>query len=155
MKRILTSLLIFVTLVYVGYSATASTSGKIPPELVDEWATSKSEFARGAITSGSAVYLTGDGTALFIGAAPPIGIRGIAVYDSLAHSLTVTMLDDDDGGATTPDAGSRLRCAREDSRYRPSPKSRGVQATAGPSARLHSQRYRSGKEPNQALEQTR
>jgi hypothetical protein len=96
--RALTVFLTFVALAYAAYAAPASTPGKIPPELVGEWATAKSQFARDAIMTGSVVYLLADGTVAFIGAPPPIGIRGISVYDPAAHTLTVTLLDDEDGG---------------------------------------------------------
>ena len=56
----------------------------------------------GVLTSGSTIYLTADGTAAFLGAPPPIGVRATAVYDSSAHTLKVTLLDDDDGGRHGP-----------------------------------------------------
>lgn len=98
MPRPLTVFLTLVALAYAASAATASTPGKIPPELVGEWATAKSQFARGAIVTGSVVYLLPDGTVAFIGAPPPIGIRGISVYDPVKHTLTITLLDDEDGG---------------------------------------------------------
>lgn len=98
MPRALTVFLTLVVPAYAAYAAPALTPGKLPPELVGEWATAKSQFARGAIATGSVVYLVADGTVAFIGAPPPIGIRGISVYDPAAHTLTVTLLDDEDGG---------------------------------------------------------
>lgn len=63
-----------------------------------EWATPKSRFSRDLLTSGSALYLLPDGMAGFIGAPPPIGVRGEATYDPQALELSVTLLDDDSGG---------------------------------------------------------
>jgi hypothetical protein len=70
----------------------------VSPELVGEWATEKSRFARGALQAGSALYLGPDGATAFVGAPPPIGIRGHATYDAANSRLTVTLFDDDDGG---------------------------------------------------------
>ncbi|HYC71868.1 MAG TPA: hypothetical protein VEB66_11715 [Opitutaceae bacterium] len=70
----------------------------LPAEIVGEWAAPGSRFGRGALTRGSALYLAGDGTAVLLGAPPPIGIRGQATYDPSTRRLTIALFDDDNGG---------------------------------------------------------
>src|SRR5262245_40053364 len=75
------------------WAAQAAAADNIPPELVGEWATEKSEFSGGALSKGAAMYLTRQGVGALIGAPPPIGVKGPATYDAKTQVLTVRLTE--------------------------------------------------------------
>lgn len=66
---------------------------QIPPELVGVWASRGAKFTRGAINQGSTVYLSGNGSAAFIVAPPPIGAVGRATYNPKTFTLRLTFTE--------------------------------------------------------------
>jgi hypothetical protein len=71
----------------------ASAADSLPTALVGEWATAESEFSRGALSSGAALYLTARGVGALIGAPPPIGAQGPATYDAKTQRLTLRLTE--------------------------------------------------------------
>ena len=75
------------------WTTSAAAADSLPPALVGEWATAESEFSRGALSSGAALYLTAQGVGALIGAPPPIGAQGPATYDAKTQRLTLRLID--------------------------------------------------------------
>jgi len=71
----------------------AEAADSLPTDLVGEWATEKSEFSRGALSKGAAIYLTAQGVGALIGAPPPIGALGPATYDAKTRMLTLRLTE--------------------------------------------------------------
>ena len=70
----------------------AHAAQNLPEELVGEWATEKSEFNRGALAKGVAIYLWPQGAGALIGAPPPVGAMGPATYDAITRTLTLRLM---------------------------------------------------------------
>ena len=65
----------------------------IPPELVGEWVSPDAKFSGQLLAKGSAIYLDTNGFVAMIGAPPPIGMAGTAVYDPKRFILTLNLHD--------------------------------------------------------------
>jgi hypothetical protein len=74
-------------------ASSAAAADSLPTALVGEWATAQSEFSRGVLSSGAALYLTTQGVGALIGAPPPIGAQGPATYDAKTQRLTLSLIE--------------------------------------------------------------
>jgi hypothetical protein len=68
-------------------------SGEIPSELIGEWATKETEFVRGGVSKGTAIYLGREGAGFIISAPPPIGAKGAASFNAEKQTLTMKMAE--------------------------------------------------------------
>jgi hypothetical protein len=91
--------LLLVTII-AAWAAYANAADNIPADLVGEWATERSEFSRGALSKGAAMYLTAQGVGALIGAPPPIGAQGPATYDAKTRMLTLRLTEQEQVRAT-------------------------------------------------------
>ena len=71
----------------------AAGADTLPTDLVGEWAAESSEFSRGALSKGAALYLTAQGVGALIGAPPPIGSLASATYDAKTRLLTLRLTE--------------------------------------------------------------
>jgi hypothetical protein len=78
-------------LLLMGASPCTWAASEIPLELIGEWATSQTEFERGAVSKGTAIYVRAEGIGMIISAPPPIGAKGAATFDKEKRLLTMKM----------------------------------------------------------------
>jgi len=95
----MTRRLLLISIIAV-WAVHADAADSLPSNLVGEWATEKSEFSRGALSSAAALYLTTQGVGALIGAPPPIGAIGPAMYDAKTRTLTLRLTEHDQVMAT-------------------------------------------------------
>jgi hypothetical protein len=79
--------------IIAAWAAYANAVDNIPADLAGEWATEKSEFSRGALSKGAAMYLTAQGVGALIGAPPPVGAQGPAMYAAKTRMLTLRLTE--------------------------------------------------------------